>query len=123
MVAGGLNNEQGNYTRAIAELALAMRDLLRDDIEVNSLRLEVRIGVGTGPVVAGVVGKKKFIYDLWGDTVNLASRITSEGVPGMIQVDAATQKRLAAEFAFHEPQTIYLKGKGNTPVYRLIGNR
>src|SRR5574343_1769200 len=116
MVAGGLNNEQGNYTRAIAELALAMRDLLRDDIEVNSLRLEVRIGVGTGPVVAGVVGKKKFIYDLWGDTVNLASRISSEGVPGMVHVDETTYRRLNALFKVDAAQIIHLKGKGNTPV-------
>jgi class 3 adenylate cyclase len=56
-------------------------------IHGQQMHLEVRIGIGTGPVVAGVVGKKKFIYDLWGDTVNLASRITSEGVPGMIHVD------------------------------------
>ena len=87
------------------------------------MHLEVRIGNGTGPVVAGVVGKKKFIYDLWGDTVNLASRITSEGVPGMVQVDETTHRRLIAHFDFHDPQVIYLKGKGNTVVYRLIGPR
>ena len=121
MVAGGLNNDQNNYSKAIADLALAMRDLLRRDFSVNDMHLEVRIGIGTGPVVAGVVGKKKFIYDLWGDTVNLASRITSEGMPGMIQVDEATHRRLAAYFEFYEPQVVYLKGKGNTTVYRLIG--
>ncbi|MFZ1446901.1 MAG: adenylate/guanylate cyclase domain-containing protein, partial [Candidatus Dechloromonas phosphoritropha] len=121
MVAGGLNNEQGNYSQAICELALAMRDLLQTDFEVNSLHLEVRIGIGTGPVVAGVVGKKKFIYDVWGNTVNLASRITSEGVPGMVHVDETTYRRLADRFEFREPQIIYLKGKGNTPVYRLVG--
>jgi adenylate cyclase len=87
----------------------------------TSLHLEVRIGIGTGPVVAGVVGKKKFIYDLWGDTVNLASRITSEGVPGMVHVDETTYRRLADRFEFGEPQIIHLKGKGNTPVYRLAG--
>lgn len=119
MVAGGLNNEQSNYTRSIAELALAMHDLLRTDHEVNNLCLEVRIGIGTGPIVAGVVGKKKFIYDLWGDTVNLASRITSEGAPGMIYVDANSYRRLNKEFSFDQAQTLYLKGKGETPVYRL----
>jgi len=121
MVAGGLNKDEGNYSQAIAELALAMRDLLRTDFEVNSLHLEVRIGIGTGPIVAGVVGKKKFIYDLWGDTVNLASRITSEGVPGMVHVDETTYRRLADRFEFQPPQIIHLKGKGNTPVYRLVG--
>jgi class 3 adenylate cyclase len=119
MVAGGLNNETGSYTRSIAELAIAMRDLLHRDFTVNDLHLDVRIGIGTGPVVAGVVGKKKFIYDLWGDTVNLASRITSEGTPGMIHVDITTFQRLAEAFDFAAPMEIYLKGKGNTPVYRL----
>ena len=122
MVAGGLNHELSNYTQSIAELAIAMRDLLQRDFTVNDMRLDVRIGIGTGPVVAGVVGKKKFIYDLWGDTVNLASRITSEGTPGHIQVDETTHQRLAAHFAFNEPQMIYLKGKGNTVVYRLGGS-
>jgi len=122
MVAGGLNNEQTNYTRSIAELAVAMRDLLHRDFTVNDMHLDVRIGIGTGPVVAGVVGKKKFIYDLWGDTVNLASRITSEGTPGMIHVDATTHLRLAQHFSFDEPLTLYLKGKGNTLVYRLNGS-
>jgi class 3 adenylate cyclase len=98
-----------------------MRDLLRRDFTINDMHLDVRIGIGTGPIVAGVVGKKKFIYDLWGDTVNLASRITSEGVPGMIQVDETTRRRLADHFTFEAPLTLYLKGKGDTVVYRLIG--
>jgi len=124
MVAGGLNHER-DYTQAIAELAIAMRDLLQRDFAGDGPQpgppLDVRIGIGTGPIVAGVVGKKKFIYDLWGDTVNLASRITSEGAPGMIQVDARTCQRLAGLFLFAAPQSIPLKGKGQTIVYRLIG--
>jgi class 3 adenylate cyclase len=123
MVAGGLSEDAGDYSAAIADMAVAMRELLRRDFSVNSSQLEVRIGIGTGPIVAGVLGKKKFIYDLWGDTVNIASRITSEGVPGMIQCDTTTYHRLATSFDFHEPQTIYLKGKGNMTVYRLIGRR
>jgi class 3 adenylate cyclase len=123
MVAGGLNDGKQDYSDAIADMALAMRDLLRRDFHVNEAHLEVRIGIGTGPVVAGVVGKKKFIYDLWGDTVNIASRITSEGVPGMIQVDATTWRRLKDRFDFYEPQTIYLKGKGDTEVHRLVGRK
>ncbi len=123
MVAGGLAQGQEDYSDAIADLALAMRELLRRDFEVNRMHLEVRIGIGTGPVVAGVVGKKKFIYDLWGDTVNIASRITTEGVPGMIQVDETTYRRLRDRYDFFEPQTLYLKGKGNMTVYRLAGKR
>jgi adenylate cyclase len=123
MVAGGLDDNVTNYSAAIADMALAMRDLLRRDFAINSSHLEVRIGIGTGPIVAGVLGKKKFIYDLWGDTVNIASRITSEGVPGMIQCDTMTYHRLASSFDFHEPQSIYLKGKGNMTVYRLVGRK
>ncbi len=120
MVAGGLNSEGGNYSDALVDMALEMRDLLHRDFRINQMHLEVRIGIGTGPVVAGVVGKKKFIYDLWGDTVNLASRITSEGVPGMVQVDETTFRRLQHRYEFHAPQTIYLKGKGNMVVHRVI---
>jgi class 3 adenylate cyclase len=121
MVAGGLREDLTDYSAAIADMAVAMRDLLRRDFTVNASQLEIRIGIGTGPIVAGVLGKKKFIYDLWGDTVNIASRITSEGVPGMIQCDTMTYHRLAGSFDFHEPQTIYLKG--NMTVYRLIGRK
>ena len=123
MVAGGLNDQREDFTEALVDLALEMRDLLQRDFHINDMHIEVRIGIGSGPVVAGVVGKKKFIYDLWGDTVNIASRITSEGVPGMIQVDETTYRRLKDRYDFHEPQTIYLKGKGNMVVYRLFGAR
>ena len=123
MVAGGLNDTRSDYSEALVDLALEMRDLLQRDFQVNQMRLEVRIGIGTGPVVAGVVGKKKFIYDLWGDTVNIASRITSEGVPGMVQVEETTNRRLEPCFDFQEPQTIYLKGKGNMVIYRAIGRK
>jgi len=125
MVAGGLNDDAGlNYTEAIANMALDMRSvLITDDMAIDGVQLEIRMGIGTGPIVAGVVGKKKFIYDLWGDTVNLASRITTEGVPGMIQVDSTTWRRLRNHYEFHPPQTIYLKGKGDTTVYRLIGRK
>ncbi len=123
MVAGGINTVNSDYSAAIADLALAMQATLHNDFAVNASHMEIRIGIGTGPVVAGVVGKKKFIYDLWGDTVNLASRITSEGKPGAIHCDAATYHRLAGRFDFQGPQTINLKGKGEMAVYRINGRR
>jgi class 3 adenylate cyclase len=123
MVAGGLNGQREDFTEALADLALEMRDLMRRDFQTGAMRLEVRIGIGSGPVVAGVVGKKKFIYDLWGDTVNLASRITGEGVPGVVQVDEASYRKLAARFDFQPPCKLYLKGKGDTVVHRVIGRK
>ena len=121
MVASGLNGGLDDHSAALVDMALEMVDLLQRDQTVNPLRLAVRIGIATGPVVAGVVGKKKFIYDLWGDTVNIASRITSEGVPGLVQVDQATYRRLADRFAFGAPQTLDLKGKGKMIVYSVSG--
>ena len=122
MVAGGLNSQSATgYAQAIARMALDMRELMANDREVNDKGLQIRMGIGTGPVVAGVVGTKKFIYDLWGDTVNLASRITSDGVPDVIQVDATTHERLGSAFTFEAPRRVVLKGKGETVIYRLTG--
>ena len=124
MVAGGLDDAlDKNYTEAIADMALDMQDRLAHDHALNDRGLEIRMGIGTGPVVAGVVGKKKFIYDLWGDTVNIASRITSEGVPGAIHVDATTYRRLRNRYGFEAPRKLNLKGKGETLVYRLTGSK
>ncbi len=123
MVAAGLDGNDGNPAESLADMALEMCRLLHDDFNINEMRLELRIGIGSGPVVAGVVGKKKFIYDLWGDTVNIASRVTSEGIPGIVQVDERTYQRLHACFDFQQPLTLHLKGKGNMVVHRLIGRR
>ncbi|MCC6473307.1 MAG: adenylate/guanylate cyclase domain-containing protein [Burkholderiales bacterium] len=124
MVAGGLNDSREiDYTRSIADMALDMCRTLAADRIVEGRVVEIRIGIGTGPVVAGVVGKKKFIYDVWGDTVNIASRITSEGGPGAIQVDATTYRRLKDAYDFQAPRTVPLKGKGETAIYRLIGRK
>ncbi|HMW18064.1 MAG TPA: adenylate/guanylate cyclase domain-containing protein [Accumulibacter sp.] len=120
MVAGGLNDSRNDYSERLAEMALEIVELLQHDFQVNERHVDVRIGIGTGPVVAGVVGKKKFIYDLWGDTVNIASRISSEGNPGRILVDSQTYERLQDRFIFADPRAVPLKGKGNVLVYRLL---
>lgn len=123
MAAGGINSSHTDPVAAIADFALAMQAMLHRDFQVNASHMEIRIGIATGPIVAGVVGKHKFIYDVWGDTVNLASRITSEGAPGSIHCDAATHARLAAQYDFAGPLSLQLKGKGMMTVYRLLGRQ
>lgn len=123
MIAGGLDNNCPDYAHAIADMAIEMNTTLNQNINVNPLGLGIRIGIGTGPLIAGVVGKKKFIYDLWGDTVNIASRITAEGLSGMIHCDATTYRRIAGKFVFEGPQSTPLKGKGIVDIYRLVGRK
>ena len=82
-----------------------------------------RFSINTGPVVAGVIGMKKFIYDLWGDTVNVASRMESQGMPGRIQVTATTYERLQNQYLLEKRGTIPVKGKGEMTTYWLIGSR
>jgi class 3 adenylate cyclase len=128
MVAGGLDvhyqtgeRAERDYSIAMCELALDMRDYMETLSSARHSRLDLHIGIGTGPVVAGVIGMKKFIYDLWGDTVNIASRVTTEAGPGTILVDATTWRRVRGRFEFEGPRVLNVKGKGEITAYRLIG--
>jgi class 3 adenylate cyclase len=121
MVAGGLQKrDNGYYVDAVANMAIDMQAFVMRYIAPNGEPLKLRIGVATGPIVAGVIGKRKFSYDLWGDTVNVASRIATDASPGSIQVDAVTYRRLHNRFRFDEVHQVHVKGKGIMQVYSLI---
>ncbi|MGB7444818.1 MAG: adenylate/guanylate cyclase domain-containing protein [Coleofasciculaceae cyanobacterium] len=123
MVASGLPNPCANHAEAIAEMALDMQEEVTKFSSKYGEDLKIRIGINTGPVVAGVIGTKKFIYDLWGDAVNIASRMESHGVAGGIQVSADTYKLLKDDYLFQERGVISIKGKGEMSTYLLISHK
>jgi guanylate cyclase len=91
--------------------------------EVGHLGLTLRVGINSGPVVAGVIGRKRFLYDLWGDAVNTASRMESHGTSGRIQITRATKELLEDEFECEPRGTILVKGKGEIETWYLVGRR
>jgi class 3 adenylate cyclase len=121
MVVGGLPEPRPDHTEAVAEMALAMREEVARRIDPSGRPLQMRLGIDTGPVVAGVIGTDKFSYDLWGDTVNTASRMESQGVPGCIQVTERTWRRLRDRYRFQRRGPIQVKGKGELVTYFLLG--
>jgi class 3 adenylate cyclase len=121
MVAGGLPDPLPDHAQAVAELALAMREEVARRADPSGQPLAVRIGIDTGPVEAGVIGTAKFSYDLWGDTVNTASRMESHGIPGCIQVTARTYQRLQAGYRFQRRGPIPVRGMGEMVTYFLLG--
>jgi class 3 adenylate cyclase len=102
-------------------MALDMLEAMRSQEEVAHLGHELRVGINSGPVVAGVIGRKRFLYDLWGDAVNTASRMESHGTPGRIQITRATYELLADEFECEPRGRIEVKGKGEVEAWYLIG--
>jgi adenylate cyclase len=121
MVVGGLPTARGDHAQAIALLALEMQSALTQfNLKIGE-SFQLRIGMHSGSVVAGIIGISKFSYDLWGDTVNVASRMESNGMPGKIQVTGATYERLKEQFIFEERGMIEVKGKGKMLTYWLIG--
>lgn len=123
MVVGGLPEPRPDHAEAVVELALAMQAEMIRFRESAGLELELRIGIASGPVVAGVIGQHRFLYDLWGDTVNTASRMESHGVAGRIQVTEATIRRLPDRYQFEGRGDVEIKGKGPLATYLLVGRK
>ena len=123
MVAAGVPLHRDDHVEAIADMALAMPAVLSRYAAESGMALEVRLGIDTGPVVAGVIGRTKFIYDLWGDTVNTASRMESHAPTGAIQVTERVYAQLRDRYVLEPRGTIEVKGKGPMSTYMLVGRR
>jgi len=120
MAAAGIPELQSDHAMRVATLALQMMEAVRTISESTGLALQARIGINTGPVVAGVIGTHKFVYDVWGDTVNTASRMESHSIPGRIQVSATTRHVLQGSFRFEPRGSMQIKGKGMMETFFLI---
>jgi class 3 adenylate cyclase len=123
MVVGGLPEQTNDHTERMARMALDLVERIAALDERSHQKVRFRIGLHCGPVVAGVIGTKKFIYDVWGDTVNVASRMESHGVPGRIQVTGAVEQRLRDRFILEPRGMVDVKGKGPMPTWFLTGRR
>ncbi|MBI5497079.1 MAG: adenylate/guanylate cyclase domain-containing protein [Deltaproteobacteria bacterium] len=122
MVAAGVPSARHDHAIVMVRLALEMRDLVASR-EFAGRKLSFRFGVNSGPVVAGVIGRRKFIYDLWGDTVNVASRMESNGHAGVVQVSAETRGRVDGAFVCEPRGKVHMKGKGEMDVFHVVGKR
>ena len=121
MMVGGLPNHRDDHAHVVAEAAIEMVDALADLNKKNGTELAMRIGIHSGPVVAGVIGKIKFTYDLWGDTVNVASRMESSGLPGRIHLSEQTKATLDSHFLLEERGMVECKGLGQVKTFFLNG--
>ncbi len=121
MAVSGVPVPEERHALLCAEMALRMLDVVDNFNRRNHLRWSVRIGIHTGPVVAGIIGFRKFAYDLWGDTVNIANRLESHGEPGVVQVSSSTAERIASRYLLEQRGLIELKNRGEIMAYRLLG--
>ena len=119
MAAAGVPRPRSDHAEVLASMALEMRDYIETHAFCGR-HLRIRIGINSGPAVAGVIGHKKFSYDIWGDTVNVASRMESRGAPDCIQITEATYDLIVDKFTCAPMGKIEVKGKGEMKVWRLL---
>ena len=119
MAVCGLPNPVPNHAERMVRMAIRMVHISREHALEHKVGMRLRVGVNSGPVVAGVIGKSKYIYDLWGDTVNLASRMESGGVPDSVQVTRSVYEQLKDQFVFEPRGEIEVKGKGKVEAWLL----
>lgn len=121
MVAGGLTLPKPNHCEAMADLALDLREAIERLNHDYNTSIRVRIGICTGPIVAGIIGRKKFAYDLWGNTVNVACRLESLGEPGQIQITETTYQRVKQKYRFGAARRLRLEAGNDWVAYQLVG--
>ncbi len=123
MAVCGLPNPDERHGERVADVALEMIDAVARLNQTREYDLNLRIGINSGPVVAGVIGRNKFAYDLWGETVNTASRMESHGSPGVVQTSRSTHDLLKDSYDFRSLDEIAVKGYGQMPVWQLVGRK
>ncbi len=123
MVAAGLPTPRSDHAEAIAEMALLMQESVDNFGLHYGHSIQIRIGINSGVVIAGVIGKRKFIYDLWGDAVNIASRMESSGEPGNIQLASSTYEKIKHCYIAEPRGFIHVKGRGKMLTYWLKGRK
>jgi guanylate cyclase len=123
MVAAGVPRPRPDHAHALARMALEMCDYVSRHTFKNGHSLNFRVGLNSGPLIAGVIGRKKFIYDIWGDAVNTASRMESHGAAGKIQISRATYDLIQDDFICEPRGSITVKGKGEMEVWYVVGSK
>jgi class 3 adenylate cyclase len=121
MAAAGVTGARADHAEAATRLALAMRDAMRGAARREGLHLQLRVGIASGPLVAGVIGRKRFAFDCWGDTANMAARLDVSGHPDRVQVSAATAEKLGAAYVVAPRGAVFLKGKGAVETFWVDG--
>jgi adenylate cyclase len=123
MVASGVPRRRADHAQALVRMALEMRDYVATYKFRNSQQISFRIGINSGPVIGGVIGKRKFVYDVWGDAVNVASRMESHGASGTIQITRATHELIKDEFVCEPRGVMDVKGKGEMEIWLVVATK